>query len=303
MNPDKETVFFSVVIPVYNDWRALQECLRSLASQANPPGFEVIVVDDGSAEPAPEFIRDFTRRYPLTFVQQSHAGIPKARNLGIKSSRGEILLFVDADCKVEVNCLATLSSAIVHSPEDDYFQLRLVGSSDNLVRRTERLRLSTFQEFMLQPGGHIRYLNTAGFAIRRSKANIETGVFDPDAVRGEDTLLLVELMQAGKLPLFVPDAIVEHSIPLSVIGCLRKDVRSAFTEKRTYDVIASKQIRIRLTHTERLRLLRSVWKASENRSIGRSAFFFLLLKQTVRRLISFGPKVRVLASRQGVKPP
>ncbi len=292
MSPDQETVFFSIVIPVYNDWRPLQECLRSLAGQTNPPSFEVIVVDDGSAEPAPEFIRSWASRYPLTFVQQSHAGIPRARNLGIKNAKGGVLLFVDADCKAEVNCLAALSSAIIHSPEDDYFQLRLVGSSENLVRRTERLRLLTFQEFMLQPGGHIRYLNTAGFAIRRSKAKIETGVFDPGAVRGEDTLLLVEMMQAGKLPLFVPNATVEHAIPLSVIACLRKDVRSAFTEKRTYDVIASKQVRIRLTHKERLRLMRSVWKASENRTIGRSAFFFLLLKQTIRRLISFGPNLR-----------
>ena len=185
MSPDQETVFFSIVIPVYNDWRPLQECLRSLAGQTNPPSFEVIVVDDGSAEPAPEFIRSWASRYPLTFVQQSHAGIPRARNLGIKNAKGGVLLFVDADCKAEVNCLAALSSAIIHSPEDDYFQLRLVGSSENLVRRTERLRLLTFQEFMLQPGGHIRYLNTAGFAIRRSKAKIETGVFDPGAVRGE----------------------------------------------------------------------------------------------------------------------
>lgn len=292
MSPDKGTVFFSVVIPVYNDWRPLQECLQSLAGQTNPPSFEVIVVDDGSAEPAPEFIRGFAARYPLTFVQQSHAGIPKARNLGIKNSKGEVLLFIDADCKVEVNCLAALNSAIVHSPEDDYFQLRLVGSSDNLVRRTERLRLSTFQEFMLQPGGHIRYLNTAGFAVRRGKTNAESGMFDPAAVRGEDTLLLVELMQAEKLPLFVPAAIVEHAIPLSLIGCLRKDIRSALTEKRTYDVIASKGIRIRLTHKERLQLLRSIWKAAGDRSIGRSAFFFLLLKQTIRRLISFGPKMR-----------
>ena len=291
MIEDTGTAVFSIVILVYNDWRPLQECLQSLAGQTNPPSFEVIVVDDGSADPAPEFIRSFASRYPLTFVQQSHTGIPRARNLGIKNSKGEVLLFVDADCKVEGNCLAALSSAIVHSPQDDHFQLRLASSSDNLVRRTERLRLLTFQEFMLQPDGHIRYLNTAGFAMRRSKAKIETGVFDPGAVRGEDTLLLVELMQEGKLPLFVPNAIVEHAIPLSVIGCLRKDIRSAFTEKRTYDVIASKQIRIRLTHAERLRLLRSVWKASGNRSIGRSAFFFLLLKQTIRRLISFGPKL------------
>lgn len=291
MSQDKATVFLSILIPVYNDWRPLQECLQSLAGQTNPPSFEVIVVDDGSAEPAPEFIRSWNSHYPLRLIQQSHAGIPRARNLGIENSKGEVLVFVDADCKAESNCLAALGAAIAHSPEEDYFQLRLAGSGDNLVRRAERLRLLTFQEYMLRSDGHIRYLNTAGFAIRLSKAKRETDLFDPVAVRGEDTLLLAHLMQAGKLPLFVPTAIVEHAIPLSLFGCLRKDVSSALTERRTYDVIASKGLRIRLTHKERLRLLRSIWKASADRSIGRSAFFFLLLKQTIRRLISFAPRM------------
>lgn len=35
-------------------------------------------------------------------------------------------------------------------------------------------------------------------------------------------------MQGGELPLFVPDAIVEHVIPLSLMGCLRKDIRSVY---------------------------------------------------------------------------
>lgn len=202
------------------------------------------------------------------------------------------MVFVDADCKVDTNCLAALNSAIAQFPEEDYFQLKLVGNSDNLVRRTEQLRLLTFQEYMLQPDGHIRYLNTAGFAVRRRKANVEPGLFNPSALRGEDTLLLVDLMQAGKLPLFIPAAVVEHAIPLSLVGCLRKDIRSASTEKPTYDVIASRGIRIRLTHRDRLRLLGSIWKAAEDQSIGRSAFFFLLVRQTLGRMNSLGPKVR-----------
>jgi hypothetical protein len=116
-------------------------------------------------------------------------------------------------------------------------------------------------------------------------------MFDPSALRAEDTLLLADLMQAGKLPLFVPDAIVEHAIPLSLMECLRKDIRSALTEKRTYDLIASKGIRIRVTHRERLKLLLSVWKAASQQSIGRSAFFLLVVRQTLKRVISFGSAV------------
>lgn len=40
---------FSIVMPVYNDWLPLVQCLQPLAQQINVPSFEVIVVDDGSA--------------------------------------------------------------------------------------------------------------------------------------------------------------------------------------------------------------------------------------------------------------
>src|SRR5277367_671849 len=92
---------FSIVIAVYDDWIALDPCLRSIEQQIPGPEFEVIVVDDGSAEPAPERICEWSRRLPLTIVRQSHAGISAARNRGIQASQGSVLLFVDADCRMQ----------------------------------------------------------------------------------------------------------------------------------------------------------------------------------------------------------
>jgi len=281
---------FSVIIAVYNDWAVLEGCLQSLAQQMNRPSFEVIVVDDGSAEPAPEFASNSSYSLPLTVISQPHSGIPAARNRGIRNSKGAVLLFVDADSRLQANCLAALSSAINNSPQHNCFQLRLVGNGSNLVGRAEELRLITFQHYMLQPDGRIRYLNTAGFAIRRTRVDIQTGVFDPLALRAEDTLLLADLIQAGELPLFVPDALVQHYIPLSLAGCFRKDIRSAYLEGRTYNIIASKGVRIRLTNRERLQLLSSMWKTARQPSIGRSAWFVLVVRQAIQRMISLGYK-------------
>jgi glycosyltransferase involved in cell wall biosynthesis len=281
------TPLFSIVIPVFNDWHPLEQCLQSLTQQTNPPDFEVILVDDGSTDPAPESIRSWAHGHSLTVIQQAHTGIPAARNHGIRAAHGAVLLFVDADCRLHSDCLAALSSMIAQSPQHDCFQLRLVGNGSSLVGRAEHLRLLTFQNFMLQPDGCIRYLNTAGFAIRRESADIEAGVFNPVALRAEDTLLLANLMQDGKLPLFVPDAIVEHAIPLSLMQCVRKDIRSVSLEDTAYSIIASKGVRIRLTHRERLKLLWSLWKAAGQNSIGRSAWFVLVIRQSLQRMISF----------------
>jgi len=281
---------FSIIIAVYNDWAVLEGCLQSLAQQANGLSFEVIIVDDGSTEPPPEFVRSSSSSYFLMLIPQPHSGIPAARNRGIRNSKGAVLLFVDADSRLQANCLAALASAINTSPPHNCFQLRLVGNCSNLVGRAEELRLITFQRHMLQPDGRIRYLNTAGFAIRRTRVNIEMGVFDPAALRAEDTLLLADLMQAGELPLFVPDASVEHYIPLSVVACFRKDIRSAYLERRTYNIIASKGVRIRLTNWERLQLITSMWTTARLPSIGRSAWFVLVARQALLRMISLAYK-------------
>ncbi len=292
-NVDQNMIpFFTIVIPAYNDWIALDACLRSIAQQVEGPAFEAVVVDDGSDNPAPEMIRQWGNSFPLTIVRQPHAGISAARNLGIRTSDGSVLLFVDADCRLQSNCLAALSATITRSPQHDFFQLRLAGEHSTAVGRAEELRLITFQEHTLQPDGRIRYLNTAGFAIRRARADSEAGLFDPAALRGEDTLLLANLMQRGELPLFVSDAIVQHAISLSLTQCIRKDIRSAYLEGQTYEAIASKGVTIRVTHSERLRLLRSMWKTSGEGSIGRAAWFVLVGRQALQRMITIGYNFR-----------
>jgi glycosyltransferase involved in cell wall biosynthesis len=276
----------SIVVAVYNDWVALDLCLQSLEQQIDGPKFEIIVVDDGSSETAPQAIRDWSRRLPLTILRQTHTGISAARNRGIQASSGSILLFVDADSRFRSNCLAALDSAIAASPQHHCYQLRLTGGSSS-TGRAEELRLITIQNYMLNSNGCIRYLNTAGFAIRRSSVEIQRGLFDPNALRAEDTLLLASLIERDELPFFVADAVIQHDVQLSLLECLRKSIRSAMLESATYDVIASRGIRIRVTNRQRLDMLWSAWKTSKRQSIGRSAWFILTFRQSVQRITTW----------------
>lgn len=277
---------FSIVIATHNDWEALDQCLRSLAEQTNSPTFEVIVVDDGSRETAPESIRQWNRNYPLSIVRQANAGIASARNRGVRESTGQILVFTDADCRFEPDCLAKLAENIAASPEHDCFQLHLMGDSSTVLGRAEFLRLIAIQEQTLRPDGRIRFLNTSGFAIRRSHNSIKTGPFNVTAIRGEDTLLLASLMQQGELPLFVRNARVRHSVSLSILECLRKDLRSGWLEGITFNAIAEKGIQVRMTNKDRVRMLYSTWKDSREPTIGRLAWFVLISRQLLERSVT-----------------
>ena len=277
---------FSIIIPVYNDWEALQGCLLSLDQQPANRRFEVVIVDDASRVPAPESIRQFSSCFPLTIARQPHAGIAAARNFGVQNSKGKTLVFTDADCRFDSGCLSLLDETISRSPQHKYFQLRLGGDSSNLVGRAEELRLGAIQNRLLQPDRRIRYLNTSGFAVRRSALQAGTLLFDPTALRSEDTLLLAHLMRAGDLPFFATDAMVRHAVQMSFRECIRKDVRVAWLEARTYERIAAKGIQVRMNNRERIAILRSTWKASSRPSIGRGAWFVLVFRQALQRAVS-----------------
>ena len=282
------TPAFSIIIPVYNDWGPLGECLESLGGQENAPAFEVVLVDDGSREPAPELIRRWASRYPLAIITQPHRGIPAARNRGVQAAKGSVLLFVDSDCRLRTDCLANLGSTVVRLPQQNSFQLCLTGDLSSLVGKTEELRFITLQNQLLQPNGCIRYLNTSAFAIRRAKVDLEKGFFEVNVRRGEDTLLLVSLIKAGELPYFVASATVQHVIPLSLGLCLLKDIRSAYLERRAYDMISAKGMRMRVGNRERLAMLSSLWETAGQRGIGRTAWFVLVGRQTIQRVVSVG---------------
>ena len=87
----------SVIVPVYNARKYLEQCLQSLADQT-AENFEVICVDDGSSDDSVEIIRGFMqrdKRFSLLQQKNQYAGI--ARNNGIEHAKGEYLLFLDAD--------------------------------------------------------------------------------------------------------------------------------------------------------------------------------------------------------------
>lgn len=277
---------YSIIIAVYNDWNALQYCLKSISEQTNAPRFEVIVVDDGSEQPAPEFIRRWIAPFPLTILRQAHAGPAAARNNGARASRGSVLVFSDADSRIRPDCLSALESAAEDFPQDQCFQLRLIGDRSCLAGRAEDLRLLTLQRLLLSAEGRIRYLNTAGFAMRRQSMEAESGIFNTSVRRGEDTVLLASLMQKGELPRFVSEAVVQHAISLPLARCLLKDIRSGWHERQADREIASSGIRIRMEHHERLRVLRSMWIAAGDPSLGRAAYFTLLARQLLERLAS-----------------
>lgn len=88
----------SVVLPTYNRATLLRRTLASLVQQRNPPPFEVIVADDGSADDSKQVATEFRDRLAIRYLYQEDEGyrVAKARNMGAAIARAPILVFLDS---------------------------------------------------------------------------------------------------------------------------------------------------------------------------------------------------------------
>lgn len=89
----------SVIIPAFNRRVALAACLGTLARQDyHAARWEAIVVDDGSSDGTREVADSWRGKMPLSVMASgSRRGSGPARNLGVRSARGSVLVFVDSD--------------------------------------------------------------------------------------------------------------------------------------------------------------------------------------------------------------
>ncbi|MBW4665691.1 MAG: glycosyltransferase family 2 protein [Chroococcus sp. CMT-3BRIN-NPC107] len=93
--------FVSVIIPVFNDSKRLEICLKILQEQTYPQSlYEIIVVDNGSKENIEAVVNQFSQ---ATIAHESRQGSYAARNKGISLAKGEIIAFTDSDCVPATN--------------------------------------------------------------------------------------------------------------------------------------------------------------------------------------------------------
>lgn len=94
MNGQSSPLLISIIIPCYNGERFLAASIDTVLDQTYEFK-EVIVVDDGSIDTSPAIMATYGER--IRVVRQANAGLPAARNAGIRIASGELFAFLDAD--------------------------------------------------------------------------------------------------------------------------------------------------------------------------------------------------------------
>lgn len=112
-------MFFSVIIPIYNNIKYIHRGIRSLMSQTFTD-FEVIMVDDGSNDGSGNIIDSIAEQYSgkIKVFHKKNEGAGSARNKGIAEAKGDYLAFFDIDDEVYENWLEKCHEYLVkYSPQ------------------------------------------------------------------------------------------------------------------------------------------------------------------------------------------
>jgi len=142
--------YVSVVIPAYNAATVIAEALASVAAQSFTD-YEVIVVNDGSTDETELVVKEVCDRKRLAaqVVSQPNGGVARARNTGIRRSRGRYVAFLDADDTWYPAKLERAKAFFETHPEVDLLSHHLmIVRDDHPVRVTRTGPYTRFEDLL-----------------------------------------------------------------------------------------------------------------------------------------------------------
>ena len=184
----------SVIIPVYNQAKKLLDCLDSLFKQTYQD-FEIIIINDASSDKVENLFEDFIQnkeiKQSILFLNNNkNLGAPASRNKGYSKSKGEYLLFCDADAVLKPEALETMVFSL-----DNNSDIAFVYSSFKWGRKLFKL-----EDFSLDKLKEKPYIHTMSM-LRREL--VPEGLWDENLKKLQDWDFFLRIAKNGHKGLFI----------------------------------------------------------------------------------------------------
>jgi glycosyltransferase involved in cell wall biosynthesis len=174
----------SVIIPAYNYAHYLPHAIASVLAQGYPH-FELIIVDDGSTDHTAAVVARYPA--PVRYLHQTNAGLPAARNTGIRAAQFPLLCFLDADDALAPGLLFKAIDSL-HALPDSFaivaFRTQLMDQDAKLMPTKTRAG-TRGEEILGRDIIHKTRYGTTGLLARREVFE-QAGYFDETLRSSED---------------------------------------------------------------------------------------------------------------------
>lgn len=201
---NENTELISVIIPVYNVEKYLDQCVKSVLDQSYR-NLEIILVDDGSIDKSGEICDHYAESYKnVRVIHNNNQGPAASRRCGVENAKGSLVMFVDADDWIEKNILDVLSKEMKNSNAD----VVLCNFAD-IYNNGKIMKYQPFQEKAIECNSFAqsvheihgtRSISTGPWAKLYKKMLFKNVDFREHVTIGEDyTMLLQVLKNASKV--------------------------------------------------------------------------------------------------------
>jgi glycosyltransferase involved in cell wall biosynthesis len=216
--------FFSIIVPTFERPAQLSLCLQALTRLDYPRDrYEVVVVDDGSANPPDDIVNEFRTLRSLQLLQQRRTGPAGARNFGSLHAKGEFLAFTDDDCQPDPGWLRELAPYCVAKPDHIVGGRTINALPQNPYSETSQAIIDTVYSYFNADPDNARFFASNNFAVSAEKFRQMNG-FAERFVTSEDREICARWRADGRGLSYAPKAVVYHAHNL----CLRSLWRQHF---------------------------------------------------------------------------
>lgn len=239
----------SVIVPVRNGTRVLPDCLAALRRQTYPTKMlEVLVIDDESTDDTAALVQREIDLWAqsgnaprLRLIRKSWGGAGAARNRGVVESRGDVVLFTDADCEPTLCWVDEMVKPLA----DPQVQAVAGGYLTKQTSPVARLAQAEFEDRYRFIARHtfIDIAFTHSCAVRR-EAFLDSQGFDERIPNNADDLeLSYRLAVKGHRIVFAPRGLVFHQHPATWGEYIRKKVGRGYWRTLVFKRYPEKLIR------------------------------------------------------------
>lgn len=208
----EDLLFVSVIIPCRNEQKYIGRCLDSIITNDYPKEkIEVLVVDGMSEDKTREVVARYSQKFTfLKILENSKKITPAAMNIGIKNSKGEIIIKMDAHTVYEKDYISKCIKHLKESGADNVGGvLKTLPAKDTLVVKAIAISLShsfgAGNSYFRIGSKKPREVDTVAFGCYKKEIFEKIGLFNEKMAKIEDFELNYRLRKAGGKIMLFPD--------------------------------------------------------------------------------------------------
>ena len=207
----------SVICPIYNEEKYIAKCIESILSQDYPKDdMEVIFVDGMSTDRTREIVSDYAKEYPfIRLVDNPDRIVPPAMNIGIRLSKGDIIIRLDAHAAFPENYFSELTKNLIELGAENVGGVcRTLPANDSIKARSIASVLSSSfgmgNSYFRIGADSVMEVDTVPFGCFRRALFDRIGYFDEQLTRNQDDEFNGRIIRNGGKIYLLPDIVIDY---------------------------------------------------------------------------------------------